>query len=257
MKLRKALRDLQIGDSMNVRLAVISETTSRMAATRETVLRATRAVLIVAGLASIAGCSSQQEEIGDHSANATSGTQQAKLTIVTPAMMVGRESFPSNASGNWQAPYLVDEPSGGGSDLGCAPLTERWERVGDSHVLASLDANAESRSLRYRVDLILPKNQDHPNIATIVEACPTLEQNGNTVQIRKESVAGIPLWATAFTVSSLVADRPSSASVIEGQYRGIDIDVAASRNNSSLAAADMGVLATMFNDQVAKLEFKP
>lgn len=222
---------------------------------RKTPLRAASAVLLIAGSAWVAGCSAPQGHIASDSQ--APPTQPTSLSVVTPAMMVGRESFPADAIGNWKAPYVYDEPSGGGSDQGCAPLLDRWERVGNSHILASLNASAEPRELRYRVDLIAPKNQDHPDISTVVEACPTLELDGHRVQIRRESVTGIPSWATAYTMNISDSDGPASTSVIAGNYRGIDIDVAASRNNSSSVAADMAVLATLFNDQVAKLESQP
>lgn len=222
---------------------------------KRAILRSTGAVLLIACSVWLAGCSLQAERVP--SASQTSQTDLANLTTVTPAMMVGRESFPEDAIGNWRSPYIYDEYSGGGTDQGCGPLTEGWERVGNSSILASLDASTKPRELRYRVDLILPKNEDHPDISTVVEACPPLERNGDTVRIRRGSVTGIPSWATAYTVNNSGSGGPSSGSHIAGHYRGIDINVAASRNDSPAVAADMGVLAELFNDQIAKLDAQP
>lgn len=218
------------------------------------ILRSVGAVLLIAGTACLVGCSPKHEQGAP--ATETSRAQQPKLTTITPAMMVGREAFPADAVGNWRAPYIYDESSGG-SDQGCAPLSARWERVGNSHIVASLDATAEVRRLRYRVDLIMPKNGDHPDIGSVVEACSTLEQNGHSLRIQKESVSGIPSWATAYTVNASGTGDRSSVSVIAGHYRGIDIDVAASRNETSSVAGDMPVLTKLFNDQVAKLASQP
>lgn len=179
----------------------------------------------------------------------------ADLTAVTPEMVVGRASFPADAIGKWTVPYMYDEPSGAGSDEGCAPLAEGWEHSSDAHALASLDAEAVSRRLRYRVDLILPYNQDHRDIASVIESCRTLDGQGEKhVQVRRETVSDIPSWATAYTINASDVGGPASATTIAGQYRGIDIKVAASRNDSASSAADVPAVVKLFNDQVAILE---
>lgn len=127
-------------------------------------------------------------------------SQKPDLSAVTPTMTVGRESFPADAVGNWKSPYMYEEYGGAGSDEGCSPITEFWERSKDSHVMASLDATPKPHELRYRVDLILPKNRNHRDIADVVDACHTIEFEDITLRAERQSVADVPTWATAFTL---------------------------------------------------------
>ena len=214
------------------------------------------AVLLLLAMTSMIGCTSQRHV--DASPSETSQTLEANLHAVTPGMMIGRESFPADAIGAWRAPYVYDESAGGGSDQGCGPITDFWERDSGSHVLASLEATANIRELRYRVDLIRPRNEDHRDLAEVVESCPTLnEQSAKAVRIERKSTEGIPAWATAYAGNTSDAGGATSSSVVAGHYRGIDVYVSASRNDRGSVDADMQVIADMFNAQVARLRAQP
>lgn len=180
-------------------------------------------------------------------------SQKPDLSAINPTMMVGRESFPADAVGDWKPPYMYEEYYGGGSDEGCDPITDFWERGKDSHALASLDATPNPHELRYRVDLILPKNRNHRDIASVVDACQTFEFNDHTVRVERQSVADVPAWAAAFKLELMPSGETQSW--VMGQFRGIDVKVSAT--NAAGMPDPMPAVAKLFNDQVAKLEDQP
>lgn len=202
------------------------------------------------------GCSFRPLVLAPKAASLGGGevqSQKPDLNAISPAMMVGRQSFPTDAVGDWKPPYMYEEYSGAGSDEGCGPIAAFWERGADSHALASLDATTIPHELRYRVDLILPKNRNHRDIAGVVDACHTFEFQGHSVRVERESVDGVPAWATAFKLELMSPGETQSW--VMGQYRGIDIKVSAT--NAAGRPDPMPAVAKLFTDQVAKLEEQP
>ena len=203
------------------------------------------AAVVVAGCSATSGGAAHGVPTG-----APTAIERPDIVHLSEAMVVSQGSFPVVDGAAWQAPY-VDQTSNDGTispaavPHECTPILHGWAHGKRGYAAAMLKGG----SLTYKVELTLPSEGTHPDIAALVPKCGTIVRGNQTYQVARKAIPNLPSWATALRIDT----QGHQVLGIFGRYRGVDIAVYA-RQEPTVSPEDVAADTKLFTDQLAKLQ---
>jgi hypothetical protein len=172
------------------------------------------------------------------------------IARLSESMVVGEKSFPIVRGADWRPPYVEAASNDGASTpevvpRECTPIVHGWAHGQHGYAAAML----KSGGLSYKAELTMPSQVTHIDIATLTPTCGTITRGNQIYQVRRESIADLPPWATALRIDTL----GHQVLGIFGRCRGVDMAVYV-RQEPTVSPEDIAADTALFNAQVAKLQ---